>query len=190
MKVKIAALLVLTTGCATVAVGADSYTVDSNHTWPVFEVKHLGFSTQRGRFNKSTGKIKLDQAAKQGSVDLKIETASIDMGFQKWDDHLKSPEFFDAAKFPDITFKSNKLKFEGDNVVGADGDLTVHGVTKPVSLAVAGFRCGEHPVMKGKTVCGADITGTIKRSEFGMEYGLPAISDEVKLIIPVEAMKD
>jgi polyisoprenoid-binding protein YceI len=168
---------------------ADSYTIDSRHTYPVFEVNHLGFSTQRGRFNKSAGKITLDTAAKSGSVELKIETASIDMGLDKWDEHLKSPDFFDAAKHPAITFKSTKLNFDGDKVVGAEGDMTLLGVTKPVNLALSGFRCGEHPMLK-KIVCGVDATTTIKRSDFGMKYGLPAIGDEVKLIVPVEAIKD
>ena len=168
---------------------ADNYTIDSRHTYPVFEVNHLGFSTQRGRFNKSEGKIVLDSAAKSGSVELKIETASIDMGFEKWDEHMKSPDFFDVAKHPAITFKSTKLNFDGDKLVGANGEMTLLGVTKPVTLALSGFRCGEHPMLK-KIVCGVDVMTTIKRSDFGMKYGIPAIGDEVKLIVPVEAIKD
>lgn len=174
---------------ATGAQAADSYTIDSRHTYPVFEVNHLGFSTQRGRFNKSAGKIVVDTAAKSGSVDLTIETASIDMGLEKWDEHMRSPDFFDAAKHPTMTFKSSKLKFDGDKIVGADGDFTLLGVTKPMSLALSGFRCGEHPMLK-KTVCGLDASATIKRSDFGMKYGVPAIGDDVKLIVPVEAIKD
>ena len=174
---------------ATGAQAADSYTIDSRHTYPVFEVNHLGFSTQRGRFNKSAGKIVVDTAAKSGSVDLTIETASIDMGLEKWDEHMRSPDFFDVAKHPTMTFKSSKLKFDGDKIVGADGDFTLLGVTKPMSLALSGFRCGEHPMLK-KTVCGLDASATIKRSDFGMKYGVPAIGDDVKLIVPVEAIKD
>lgn len=176
-------------GASTAAQAAESYTIDSNHTYPVFEVKHLGFSTQRGRFNKSSGKIMLDVAAKSGSVDLKVDAGSVDMGFEKWDKHMLGVDFFDAGKYPDITFKSSKLIFDGDNVVGAEGDLTLHGVTKPVTLAASGFRCGEHPILK-KTVCGIDTTVTIKRSDFGMKYGIPAIGDDIKLNIPVEAIKD
>ena len=183
------ALTVLALAVSVSAQAADSYTIDSRHTFPVFEVNHLGFSTQRGRFNKSAGKITLDTAAKSGNVDLTIDSGSIDMGIEKWDEHMKSPDFFDAAKHPTITFKSSKIKFDGDKVVGADGDLTLLGVTKPVTLAMSGFRCGEHPMLK-KIVCGVDATTTIKRSDFGMKYGLPAIGDEVKLIVPVEAIKD
>lgn len=180
---------VLALGVSVSVQAADSYTIDSRHTFPVFEVNHLGFSTQRGRFNKSAGKISLDTAAKSGSVELTIDSASIDMGIDKWDEHMKSPDFFNSAKHPTITFKSNKIKFDGDNIVGADGDFTLLGVTKPISLVLSGFRCGEHPMLK-KIVCGVDATTTIKRSDFGMKYGIPAIGDEVKLLVPVEAIKD
>ncbi len=179
----------LVLGASVSVQAADSYTIDSRHTFPVFEVNHLGFSTQRGRFNKSAGKIMLDAAAKSGSVELTIDTTSIDMGIDKWDEHMKSPDFFDVAKHPTITFKSTKVSFDGDKVVSAAGDLTLLGVTKPVTLALTGFRCGEHPMLK-KIVCGVDAATTIKRSDFGMKYGTPAIGDEVKLIVPVEAIKD
>jgi polyisoprenoid-binding protein YceI len=182
-------LAVVALGISVSVQAADSYTIDSRHFYPMFEVNHLGFSTQRGRFNKGAGKIVLDTAAKSGSVDLKVDTASIDMGLEKWDEHLRSPDFFDVAKHPAITFKSTKLKFDGDKVVGADGDLTLLGVTKPVTLTLTGFRCGEHPMLK-KTVCGADATTTIKRSDFGMKHLLPAVGDEIKLVVPVEAIKD
>lgn len=171
------------------ALAADSYTIDVRHTFPTFEVNHLGFSTQRGRFNKAEGKIKLDPAAKSGSVELKIDAASIDMGIDEWDKHMKSEDFFNVEKFPAITYKSTRVLFDGDKIVGVEGDLTLLGVTKPVKLAVANFRCGEHPRLK-KPMCGADASTTIKRSEFGMKYGLPGVGDDVKLEIPVEAFKD
>ncbi len=171
------------------ACAADNYTIDPNHTWPVFEVNHLGFSTQRGRFNKSSGKITLDTAAKKGSVDMVIETSSIDMGFDKWDQHLKSDEFFNVEQFPTIHFTSDKLVFDGDKVVAAEGNFTLLGVTKPLTLTVSSFRCAPHPMNK-KPTCGADITATFKRSEFGMTKFVPAVSDEVKISVPVEAVKD
>lgn len=168
---------------------ADSYTIDSRHTWPVFEVNHLGFSTQRGRFNKSSGKVTLDTAAKKGSVELVIETASIDMGFDKWNEHMKSEDFFNVAKFPEIRFVSDKLVFDGDKVVAAEGSFTMLGVTKPLTLTVSNFRCAPHPMVK-KPACGADVTATLKRSEFGMTKYLPGVSDEVRISSPVEAIKD
>jgi polyisoprenoid-binding protein YceI len=167
----------------------DSYKVDSNHTWPVFEVNHLGFSTQRGRFNKSSGKITLDLAAKQGSVDLTIETDSIDMGFEKWDEHMRNEDFFNVKYFPTMRFVSDKLVFDGDKVVAAEGKFTLLGVTKPLTVTVSNFRCAPHPMLK-KPACGADISATLKRSEFGMGKFIPAVSDEVRITSPIEAIRD
>jgi len=174
---------------ATPACAADSYTIDSRHTWPVFEINHMGFSTQRGRFNKSSGKITLDTATKKGSVDITIETASLDMGFDKWDEHMKSEDFFNAEFYPAMHFISDKLVFDGDKVVAAEGSFTLLGVTRPLTLTVSNFRCAPHPMLK-KPACGADITATLKRSEFGMTKYVPAVSDEVKIFVPVEAVKD
>jgi polyisoprenoid-binding protein YceI len=171
------------------AFAADTYTIDPNHTWPVFEVNHLGFSNQRGRFDKTAGKVTLDLAAKTGSVDLTIDTRSLDMGFPQWNEHLAEEGFFDSAKYPTITFKSDKLIFNGNKVVAADGQFTLLGVTKPLRVAVADFRCGANP-MNHKQLCGGNITATIKRSDFGMTKFLPAIGDEVKIYVPVEAYKD
>lgn len=168
---------------------AENYTIDPNHTWPVFEVNHLGFSTQRGRFNKTSGTIILDTAARKGSVDLTIETASLDMGFDKWDEHMKSADFFNVVQFPTMRFTADKLVFDGDRVVAAEGNFTLLGVSKPLTLAVTNFRCGPHPMTK-KPHCGADISATIKRTEFGMAKFVPAVSDDVKIMSPVEAMKD
>jgi len=182
-------IILLASLLAAPACAADNYTIDPTHTWPVFEVNHLGFTTQRGRFNKSSGKIALDTAAKKGSVDLVIETASIDMGFDKWDQHLKSDEFFNVEQFPIMHFTSDKLVFDGDKVVAAEGNFTLLGITKPLTLTVNNFRCAPHPMNK-KPTCGADITATFKRSEFGMTKYVPAVSDEVKISVPVEAVKD
>ena len=183
-------LAILLTGLlAAPACAADNYTVDSRHTWPVFEVNHLGFSTQRGRFNKTTGTIVLDRAAKKASVDISIDTNSISTGLEKLETHLRAEDFFDVAKYPAITFKSTSAKFEGDKLASLSGNLTLHGVTKPVTLTVTSFFCGPNPVYK-KDACGADAVTTIKRSDFGINYALPAVSDEVKLLIQVEAHKN
>lgn len=171
------------------AYAADSYTIDPNHTFPVFEVNHLGYSVQHGRFNKSSGNITLDMAARSGSVDLTIETTSLDMGFPMWDEHMSADGFFNTAKFPTMTFKSNKLIFKDDKVVAAEGQFTLLGVTRPLTVSVSGFKCGDHPMNK-KPMCGANIGGTIKRSDFGMTKYVPAISDEVQIRVPVEAYKN
>ena len=181
--------IALAAAFAAPALAADSYSLDPRHTRPLFEINHLGFSTQHGRFDKAAGKVVIDTAAKTGSIDLSIDTASIDMGADDWNKHMKSEDFFNAEKFPAMTFKSDKLLFEGDKVIGAEGNFTLLGVTKPLKIIVAGFRCAPHPMNK-KPTCGGDVTATIKRSDFGMTKYVPAVADEVRIIVPVEAMKD
>ncbi len=171
------------------AMAADSFTIDSRHTFPVFEVNHLGFSTQRGRFNNVTGKIMLVPSQKSGSIEVTIDSASIDMGMDAWDKQMRGEDFFNVEKFPNMSFKSTRLVYDGDKLVGAEGDFTLLGVTKPVKLEVKGFTCGTHPINK-KALCGADISTVIKRSEFGMTKYVPSISDDVVIKIPVEAFKD
>jgi len=166
-----------------------SYTIDPAHTRPTYEVMHLGYSIQRGRFNKTSGKIMLDTAAKKGSADVTIEVASVDTGVPKLDDHLKSEDFFNVAKNPTITFKSSNFAFDGDKVKSATGDLTMNGITRPVTLTANLFLCAPHPMTK-KPQCGGDFQTTVKRSDFGMKYAIPALGDEVTLHIPVESIKD
>ncbi len=181
--------LALSSTLSVSAFAADSYTIDPRHTFPSFEINHLGFSTQRGRFNTSAGKITLDTAAKSGSIAVTIDAASVDTGLAELEKHIQSEEFFEVAKYPTITFTSRNLKFDGDKLAGADGDFTLHGVTRPVSLLIDHFRCAPHPMNK-KPTCGANATATIKRSEFGITKYLPAVGDEVKIIIQVEFTKD
>lgn len=172
------------------AAAQETYTIDPVHSQPTFEARHMGFSQQRGSFAKSTGKITLDRAAKKGTVEVVIDTTSIKTFDPRLDDQMKSENFFNVATYPTLTFKGNNVIFDGDRVVQVDGDLTMLGVTKPVSLKVANFVCGEHPTNK-KPMCGAEATTTIMRSEWGMKYALPkAVSDEIKLTIPIEAYRD
>ncbi len=168
---------------------ADNYTIDPLYTIPTFEVSHLGFTTQSGRFNKVAGKITLDMAAKKGSVDLTIFTDSIDMSTPAWSAHLMSEGLFNVDKYPTMNFRSRKLEFSGDKVVGADGELTVIGVTKPIHVTVNGFRCKTVAERK-TTVCGADVTAKLKRSEFGLTKYIPDVSDEITIRVPIEAYKD
>jgi polyisoprenoid-binding protein YceI len=171
------------------AIAADSYTIDPPHTYPHFSINHLGFSTMQGRFDDTSGKVTLDRAAKTGSVEVTIKTASISTGFAKRDDHLKSPDFFNAAEFPAITYKSTALHFKGDVPSSVDGNLTISGVTKPVTLTIDAFNCGTNPMNK-KDECGAAASAQIKRSDFGIKYGLPAVGDDVKLVFEIEAIKN
>ncbi|HKQ30522.1 MAG TPA: YceI family protein [Burkholderiales bacterium] len=163
-----------------------TYVVDARHTFPSFEVKHLGFSLQRGRFNDTSGNIVFDSATKKLSVEIAIDANSIDTGLEAMEKHLRNADFLDVEKHPAITFKSTGARFNGDTLVSVDGNLTLRGQTKPVKLTVNAFRCGQHPMSKRPT-CGADAETTIKRSDFGITYGLPAVADEVRLLINVEA---
>ena len=143
----------------------------------------------QGRFDDTSGKVTLDRAAKSGSVEITIKTASVSTGFAKRDEHLKSPDFFNAAEFPAITYKSTAMHFKGDAPSSVDGNLTISGVTKPVTLTIDAFNCGTHPMNK-KDVCGAAASTQIKRSDFGVKYGLPAVGDDVKLVFEIEAVKN
>ena len=167
---------------------ADSYTIDPSHTYPNFTINHLGFSTMHGRFDKTSGTLEIDQAKGMGSVDIAVDMASVNTGFKKRDDHLRSPDFFNAIEFPTMTFKSTNVTFKGKGAV-VTGNLTIKGVTKSVKLDVASINCGVHPFNK-KQVCGFDATTSIKRSDFGIKYGLPAIGDEMSIQIEVEAVKN
>lgn len=171
------------------AVAADSYTIDPRHTFPSFELSHQGFSIQRGRFNRTAGKMTLDTAAKSGSIDVTIDATSIDTGLDELEKHLRGEDFFDAAKYPTLAYKSTTLKFDGDKVTGANGELTLHGVTKPVSLNIDHWRCAPNPMHKKQT-CGANATATIKRSDFGVSKYVPMVGDEVRIAIQVEAVRD
>ena len=167
----------------------ETYVVEGTHTFPSFSYTHLGFSTQQSRFDKTTGKITIDRAAKTGSLDVSIDTKSVNTGVEVFNGHLRGEDYFNVEKFPVITFKSSNFKFDGDKPATINGDLTIKGVTKPVSLAVTSFNCAPHPFTK-KEVCGANATTRIKRSEFNAGKNAPAVSDEVTLYIAVEAIKE
>jgi polyisoprenoid-binding protein YceI len=188
LKTQLAPFLVIA-AFALPASAADSYTIDPGHTYPNFEINHLGFSTMHGRFGATHGKIVLDPAAKSGSIDITIDASSIDTGHARRDTHLKSEDFFNVGKYPTLTFKATKLKFDGERLAGAEGALTLLGVTRPVNLTVTALHCGPHPINR-KWMCGANATATIKRSDFGLSADLPIVGDEVAISIEVEAFKD
>ncbi len=170
------------------ATAATSYTVDSKHTFPSFEINHLGFSIQRGRFNQTSGKISLDPELSAGNIDITIETASIDTGYAELEKHLRGTDFLDAKRYPKITFLSNRLSFNKDQLIAADGLLTLHGIAKPVHLTVDHFYCGMNLITL-KNTCGANVTTTLKRSDFGIDKYVPKIADEMTITIQIEATK-
>jgi polyisoprenoid-binding protein YceI len=167
----------------------ETYVVEPTHTMPRFEYSHFGYSTQLSKFEKTSGKIVLDRAAKSGSLDVVIDAKSINTGYALFNEHIQGEDYFDTAKYPTITFKSSKLKFDGDKLAAVEGDLTVKGVTKPVTLTLNSFLCMPHPMLK-KDACGATATAKVKRSDFNMGKNVPYVSDEVTITIPVEAIKE
>jgi polyisoprenoid-binding protein YceI len=186
----LAATLTVAAGLSTAAVAApETYVIDNTHTFARFAYSHFGYSTQESRFDTTNGKITIDRAAKTGSADITIDTKSVNTGYATFNSHLQGEDFFDTAKYPAITFKSTKFTFSGDNLATVDGNLTIKGITKPVSLKVTSFKCMPHPMAK-KDACGANATTTIKRSEFNAGKYAPHVSDDVTLTFAVEAIKE
>jgi polyisoprenoid-binding protein YceI len=187
MRFRIA--LVMLFICATPAAWADSYTIDPTHTFPAFAIDHLGFSTQRGRFNSTQGKLTLDQDKKTGSVEISIDAASIDTGLAKLEEILRSEDYFDVEQYPTLTFRGDDFRFDDARLVAVNGNLTLLGVTLPVSLNITRFKCGFN-VARLRNMCGADAVAVIQRSDFGMRKGVPFVGDEVKISIQIEAVRD
>jgi polyisoprenoid-binding protein YceI len=178
---------IATLASATALAAPVTYVLDPHHTYPSFEADHMGgLSVWRGKFTDTTGKVVYDKAAKSGSIDITVNMNSIDFGMAKMDEHAKSPDIFDAAKFPTATFSGKFSKFNGDAPTQADGMLTLHGVTKPVTLTINSFMCKPNPMLK-KEVCGADASTTFNRADFGVNYGdAYGFKMGVKLQIQVE----
>ena len=180
-KILLAAVLALSfVGGANAA----AYKIDGSHTQVQFTYSHFGFSNITGRFDTVTGTFDFDAAKPENSsISVEIPISSLSTGVTKLDDHMRSPDFFDAAQFPTATFKSTKVTATGEGKLDVAGDLTIHGVTRPVVLAVTINKIGK----KGdKDAAGFDASVTIKRSEFGIAKYVPAVSDEVRIAITTE----
>ena len=170
------------------AAQAQTYNVEPNHTYPSFEAGHLGISFWRGKFNKTSGSVTLDRAAKNGTVDIAIDPASINFGHAKMEEHSRSKDFFNVEAFPKITYKGRISQWNGDAPAAVEGEMTLLGVSKPLNLTIHSFKCIPHPMLK-REVCGADASGSFKRSDFGMKYGLPMHGDDMKVAVQIEAIK-
>lgn len=181
------AALALAAGPATAA--PEHFTIDPAHTFPQFEVSHLGFSLQRGRFDRTRGTLVLDREAGRGEVDVTIEAASVDTGLDALEKALRGDSFFAVERYPTLTFRSRQMYFRDGRPVGLDGELTLRGVTRPVSLVIDHFACGTQPLTR-QAVCGANARGSLRRSEFGMAAYLPFVGDEVAIAIQIEAIRD
>ncbi len=163
-----------------------TYKFDPLHTQILFFVEHMGFSHSNGKFLKFDGDFTFDEAKPaEGKTQVTIQTDSLNMDDAKWEEHVKGKDMFNTAQFPTMAFKSTKVEMTGEKTAKLTGDLTMLGQTKPVTLDVTWNKCGEHMMTKAQT-CGFDATGTLKRSEWGMAYGIPMVSDDVKLMITVE----
>ena len=185
---RVAAIALGAVLAAAPVVAQEVYVLDARHTTPVFEVTHIGFSQQRGLFGNTTGKVTLDRTAKKGTIDVSIATASLVMA-PSLQNIAKGEDFLNVEKFPTMTYKSADLVFEGDNVVGANGEFTMLGVTRPVALKLTSFKCAPNPFNK-KPMCGGEATATIKRSEFGMKAAMAAASDDIRMVIAFEGIKE
>ncbi len=186
----LSALAAVLIGLAAPASAApETYTIDNGHTFPRFSYSHFGFSTQLSRFDKTSGTVVFDSAAKTGSVDVTIDTTSVDTGYAVFNGHIQGEDFLDTAKYPTATFKSTAVHFSGDAPSAIDGNLTIKGVTKPVTLTVTSFKHGTNPIVN-KDEIGANATVTVKRSDFGAGKYAPNVGDEVTITLSIEALKN
>jgi polyisoprenoid-binding protein YceI len=184
------ALLLSILSITSATAASTTYNVDPDHTHPSFEVDHFGgLSTWRGTFKKSSGIVTLDTDAKTGTVDVVVDTATVDFAHDKLNENVSSPEMLDVTKFPTAEYKGKFVEFANDAPRTISGDLTLHGVTKPVTLTINSFKCFEHPMLK-KQVCGADASGSFNRADFGVNYGQQyGFKQDVLLRIQVEGVK-
>ena len=185
----LAAFALAAAAAAPALAAPETFVIDGTHTYPRFSYSHFGYSTQLGTFGNTSGKIVLDKVAKSGQVEVNIDMTSVNTGLPLFNEHIQAPDYFDTAKFPTAQFKSTQLKFTGDKLSRVDGQLTIKGITRPVSLEVTSFQCMPHPMLN-KDACGANATAIIKRSEFNAGKNAPYVSDEVTLSIAIEAVKE
>jgi polyisoprenoid-binding protein YceI len=181
-------LLGLVAAAGTVSARTITYIIDPTHTYPSFEADHMGGqSIWRGKFNRTSGKVILDVAAKTGAVDITVDTASINFGMPALDEHAKSADMFDVAKYPTATYKGRITKWNGDAPAEINGEFTLKGVTKPLKLTIRSFLCKPSP-MTHKEVCGADAAASFNRDEWGLDYGKSiGFKMQTKLLISIEA---
>jgi polyisoprenoid-binding protein YceI len=183
----VAAFIASLTGTAFAA--PETFIIDGNHTYPRFSYNHFGYSKQLSRFNKTTGKVTLDRQEKTGAVDITIDMKSVDTGSSLFNTHIQSEDFLDTTKYPTATFKSTKVRFDGDKPVAIDGNLTIKGITKPVTLTIESFLLMPHPMAK-KDAIGANASTRIKRTDFNAGKYAPNVGDEVSIDIALEAIKE
>ena len=184
---QLSAALALTSLATIAAAAPQTYVIDSSHTFPRFSYSHFGYSTQLSSFSNTQGKVVFDAEARTGSVEVEIDIKSVNTGFADFNGHLQGEDFLDTARFPKATFKSTRVVFEGDKPKAIEGQLTIKGVTKPVTLTVTSFQAMPHPMVK-KPAIGANAFTQIKRSEFNAGKYVPYVGDDVRIDIAIEAI--
>jgi polyisoprenoid-binding protein YceI len=182
-------ILLLLCACSLPAWAAETFTLDPGHTFPSFEIRHQGISIMRGKFNRSQGKVMLDAEKQLGAIEVRVDATSGDTGHDGLNQKLLGSNFFRTAQFPEILFQSSVVEFKDGKPVAATGNLTLLGVSKAVTLEIRDYGCTTQFLTR-RPMCGADVHTVIKRSDFGMNYAIPLIGDEVKLAIEVEGFKD
>lgn len=169
--------------------GATAFTLDATHTFPSFEIRHHGVSTLRGKFNRTQGRVVLDPSGANNLIEVVVDAGSVDTGLDDLNEKLRGGSFFRVASFPEARFEARNIRFVDAKPVVAEGTLTLLGVTRPVTLEIRDYACTVH-FLSRRALCGADAHATIRRSEFGMTWGIPLVGDEVKLAIEVEGFRD
>lgn len=168
---------------------ADSFVLDPGHTFPSFEIRHQGVSVMRGKFNRSQGRVVLDPEGRSSVIEVGVDPTSVDTGHEGLNQKLLGSNFFNVSQFPEIRFTANNVDFKDGKPVRASGTLSLLGVTQPVQLEIRDYACTRQ-FLTLRPLCGADVHAVIKRSDFGMNYGIPLIGDEVKLAIEVEGFRE
>ena len=167
-----------------------TYAIDPTHTFATFEIDHFGAATNRARFDKKSGSVQFDKAAKTGKVEIELDMTSVNSGTPAFNKHLQSAEIFDAEKFPTAKFVSDKFVFEGDKLKEVTGQLTMKGKTAPITIKSNKFACYESPMLQKREVCGGDFEATIDRTQWGVDYGIPyGFPKQVRLVMSIEAVK-
>jgi polyisoprenoid-binding protein YceI len=167
----------------------ERFTLDPTHTFPSFEIRHQGVSTLRGKFNRSQGRVVLDPQGAGSLIEVTVDAASVDTGMDDLNQRLRGGSFFSSGAFPEIRFRSTQVEYRDGKPVAARGDLTMLGQTRPVDLEIRDYACTLQFLTR-RPLCGADVHATLRRSDFGMNFGIPLIGDEVKLAIEVEGFRE
>ena len=188
MKQQLATFVLAIAAAAPALAAPETFTLDSNHSFPRFSYSHFGYSIQMSRFDKTSGSVVLDRAARTGAVDVVIDTKSVNTGAAIFNEHIQGEDFLDTEKYPTATFKSTRVVFDGDKPARIEGNLTLKGVSKPVTLTVTSFQAMPHPMLK-KDAIGANAYGVVKRSDFNMGKYAPNVGDEVRIDIAIEAIR-